>query len=526
MKPNRLITSLLFLILSITPPLCSLELVQQDRDFMEKFLTNFAVDAISTAIHPMIAVYFENLLKEFQIDPNIEYPKRINSNNYRIPQSDRNNPQNTKNPGMFLAITTDTLNKNIHNLMPRFLNVMKKTEIPFIYQVGPLLIKSLKMTIPEGQDPRAIKLIAEPQSNSLIVDITNLHLNIKKKIFFSLLIQKFEGFVNVKTTIKKLKLQITFLKDKDKYYSRPIVYCYVREINIDDDNLLVTSQINNLPNGFTYLIASIFKTQIKDTIEMYLKNTMHKDTTTQINALIQKFYRDSIDIDEKMAINVLMTDKIIVEEGQIQIRIAGEFFDFTKPYTIKENDEDILGFEKDNPGIQFGLSKLSMESFFHVFFSNPKNYFIKNKYNGMEINARLSFDKMEVEMNQHAIAIRKVEIGVFCESPDNWACLEIMGIDLMFKINLFDPNNGIIYMGGVLPQVTKSELVRDLGGKFKEAIYSMVVNEFLKSLPLQTIHINPLPIPKFLHLNNLLFTHLNGFAFMETNFELTDLQFI
>lgn len=504
----------------------SMELQRQDVEFLDTFLTDFLTKSISKAVNPMVALYFENMLREFNVDPNKTFPQRIDLNQYIIPPNQRGKPGSIKSAGMFLSVTTDTINENIRNLMPRFLKVMKNTEVPFLYQVGPLLIKSLLFTIPEDQDPNWFTVETHADSNSIILDISDVKFNIRKKIFFSLLIEKFEGFVNVTTVMKKMRIKVTFLRDMTKYYFKPRVICVVTEMNIDEDSLWIKTEIENIPSTFAAMISMIFKSQIKDSVEFYVKNTMHKDTTEQINLLIQKFFRDSIDIDEGLAINVLLTENIIVEEGQVQLRIAGQFFDYEKPYAILENPENISDFYKDNPGVQFGLSRLSLESFFKTFFSRQKNYFIEKQYSGLSINARISFEDAVFVIAESGINISNVEIGLFCDDPADWKCIEIMKLSLNLKLDLFNPYLGMISLQNVVPELTESGLVQFIGGKFKEALYIGVVNQFIRQIPLDYIKIDPLPIPDFVKLNNLLFTHYEGFVFMETTLALTDLFLI
>ena len=525
MKPT-LFFSLSIIILSFLPPSQSMDLTSKDQIQLANLFDSILGKSMKLAINPIVGIFFEKIMEEFKFDIKAAPPKRFNLDNYKIPRQMIGKSSNRKNPGLYLGITTGTLNRNLIKLMPQILKVVNETEIPFLYQVQMLLIKSLKFTISPHEVQKWLNITTDYGTNSIFINIRNMNFNLRLKTFLSLAIQNYEGYFNIKSKIDHLQLKISFQRDETRFYVKPKIHCFVNALKINDQGMEITSNIQNMPVLFVEVITMIFRSQIKDSLEVYIKETMPTDTTVQINALIEKFYRDSIDIEEGLSLNTLLTDKIIVDEDQIRLQIVGQFFDPREPAIISDNKDEIGQLDRINPGIQFGLSRIALLSFFEKFFANQKYNFIENKIMGTPINARLGFDKANIRLESDGISLLNLPIGLFCDKDRDWACTEIVKVNVFLKPDYFDLNEGVLSLDNAQPEIVEFQTLKMITGQVKEGIVRSIINLFLSKLPLNYFYVNPIPVPDFLSFSKLSFSQIDGYAFLETTLNLDRLMLI
>ena len=515
-----------FIIFSLYRPTTQTELATQDVNALSEFLKKMTVNSMHAKMNPITALIFKNLLKEFNINPDQKIPSFVDQNKYIIPKQLRNNPKYLKNPGVIVNLTVDTILKSLLNIFPKVQKVFSNTKIPFNVIYGPLLIKSINFQIPQQVGTDWIRVKTEPRSNAIQIEITNFRLTIALRTFLSLAVAGYEGNVYVDTVLNKLKITITFTGDEHLYYVKPKIFGVVPKFEINDTLLNVRSDFKNAPLDFSTLIIGLFKTQIKNSVEYYVKQTIHKDLTQQTNALTQKFYRDAFVIEEHLAVNALMTSQPIVLENQIQLNLVGQFFDPTKPYTVYDNPDPTENIFKDNMGIQLILAQSTMNSFIHGFFKNYQDIFIPHKVLNYPINAMVGVKQATVEVVNDQISLKNLPIGVFCDANNGWACMETLKVSLGVNIASYTPKNGNLYIVNTQPTIENSAMLDMIGGKTKGQFYLSIINSFLSGFEIGMLKTMPPPLPDFLNLDVLFFMYFDGYFFLETQVELLSLDFI
>lgn len=341
---------------------------------LDQKFRNVNMEDVKTKMDAITTNFNDNFMKVFGMDPDKIPSDVVRERDTRIPQQLAPHQVVRKNPGIMLSVHKQVIDRNLRLALPKILKAISLTPLPYIFQIVNVLVRNVKPTV-TSRNPDWMQIDLDQMTNSLKITINQLDLLINCDIeVFLNLVPNLKGTLKVKAKAKKVVLRVYLTEDKKHYFFKPRIYMTFTEIDIDQQNIIFDLDMDMIPNSLVTFIPILFTEKIMPTITYYLQASTHDHTTEQMNAVIQNYFSDNIVLlENKLALCMLLTDKVRIQGNRLIVKVAGELFDPSKNFKISENPNQIEFNFSTQQNVQVGVAEHIFTTFFKMFFSNPQN---------------------------------------------------------------------------------------------------------------------------------------------------------
>ena len=486
---------------------------------MDHVLNNVAIDNGNTFIGETLIVFLRNLFSSFGIDRDfieadiIDMSKpeyKYNSKKQFVP----------KNPGLLAFVELKQLRNIFYGVLPRVFKSINSTPMKIKFKSGIVTMDGMKVNLPID-NINFIELHLAPAINTVKIEIKDLMLHLKSKLILDVLLADIVGSMDVYMMVKTMTINVRFVNDKQSFYSKPRVEVWISNLTADEGNLQTVLTIPGVNPGVTSIIPTMLKGVILPLIVNHLNTKVQNDLTLQTNIMINKLYQDHIIImQDRLALNTLLTDAIRVEEGYISIPMVGQFFKpVLKMYKISANPVALNYVPEHVHDFQAVLTSHAIQVFLNEYFTQSKSTQFSKTILGHMIYGRVRPDLAKIQIVENQIVIKEMPVMLLCSKDRDDDCKSFNTVDAKLRLQSLDVNNGYISISDTYFQIHYSNILSTI-----ETITSLdfqsLINSFLKDLNLTVFKFKPVNIPSFIQLGLLNFSQHDDFVFLETKVDL------